>query len=186
MCKDHLGKNEENTVLHTLSIDKMNVKGKTPPQNFTKLKWKKIWFRKKNQADFMEPYSFGVPISIEYLLKSLVPHVTSLVFHLLQVHSARTQQELLHRLPLPRLHHPPLLPAQQDCVRHCGRHHCRPAQTGQIVPASLRRTLVGLVVGRWRQKGSGAERVTEQAETNVTTLKEAFLSLFSPLFPHWI
>lgn len=159
MCKDHLGKNEENTVLHTLSIDKMNVKGKKTPQNFTKLKCKKIWFRKK---------------------KSLVPHVTSLVFHLLQVHSARAQQELLHRLPLPRLHHPPLLPAQQDCVRHCGRHHCRPAQTGQIVPASLRRTLVGLVVGRWRQKGSGAERVTEQAETNVTTLKEAFLSLFFP------
>lgn len=66
---------------------------------------------------------------------------TSVLFcplRLSQLYSAGTQQELLHRLPLSRLHHPPLLPAQQDCVRHRGGDHCGPAQRRQIAspPAS--------------------------------------------------
>lgn len=122
----------------------------------------------------MEPCSFG----IEYRLKSLVRHVTSLVFHLSQVHSARAQQELLHRLPLPRLHHPPLLPAQQDSVRHCGRHHRRPAQTGQIVPA-----------WSWAcddRRAPVPSASQSRQRLNVTKLKEAFLSFSFFLFPHWI
>lgn len=54
-----------------------------------------------------------------------------------QVHSASTQQELLHCFPLPRLHHSPLLPAQQDCVRCCGGDHCGPVQRGQIASGRL-------------------------------------------------
>lgn len=49
-----------------------------------------------------------------------------------QVHGASAQQELLHRFPLPRLHHAALLPAQQDCVRRCGGDHRGAVQGGQI------------------------------------------------------
>lgn len=65
-----------------------------------------------------------------------------LSFPATQVYGAGAQQELLHRLPLPRLHHFDLLPAQQDCVRHRGRHHCCPAQESQIVSVSQQQVVL--------------------------------------------
>lgn len=47
-----------------------------------------------------------------------------------QLHCASVEQELLHRFSLSCLHHAPLLPAQQDSLRHCGRDHSGPTQRG--------------------------------------------------------
>ena len=49
-----------------------------------------------------------------------------------QFHGAGVEQELLHCLPVPRLHYPPLLPTQQDCLWRGSWYHRGAAQRGQI------------------------------------------------------
>lgn len=50
----------------------------------------------------------------------------------LQLYCPGTEQELLYCFPVSCLHYSPVFPAQPNCVWHCCRYHCCPAQDRQI------------------------------------------------------